>query len=62
MTTNFEKIKAMSIDEMTEFIKRLKTTYCQYKERQNYCYGCIIKDLCGLQLSKTKQWLEQESE
>lgn len=58
---NYEKIKQMSLDEMADFIKRLKTTYCRYKELNFNCVGCIIENLCDLPLSKTKQWLQEES-
>jgi hypothetical protein len=57
---NFEKIKSMDIDEMINFINRLRTSYCQYKEHNFNCIGCFISELCDLPMSKTRQWLESE--
>lgn len=57
---NFEKIKSMDIDEMAEFINRVKTAYCQYKERNFNCIGCSIRELCDLPMSKTRSWLKSE--
>jgi hypothetical protein len=58
MTTNFEKIKAMTIEEMTKFLENITINY-------NYCYYCYIKDFCkdcpNCYLA-FKQWLEAESE
>lgn len=56
MPTNYEKIKAMSIDEMTRFIM------CQ-----NMCFKCANKELpiCKEKQnckSGIKQWLESEEE
>ena len=54
---NIDYIKSLDVEDMAEFIERLKTTYCQY----NYaCKGCIIEDLCDLPLSRTMQWLNEE--
>lgn len=58
--TNYERIKAMSIEEMVNFINRLRTSYCKYIERRFNCKGCFIEKLCDLPLSKTRQWLESE--
>lgn len=57
---NFEKIKAMDIDEMAEFINRLKMNFCEDAFVAGGCNGCTIKKLCDLPKSKTKQWLESE--
>lgn len=64
MTTNYEKIRAMNIDEMAEMFDRLNI------ECMTSC-DCPAGEVCE-QLSKTmcinscvlpfKQWLESESE
>lgn len=59
---NFEKIKNMTIDEMAEFINRLKMNVCEDAFIAGGCNGCYIKGLCDLPKSKTKQWLQAESE
>lgn len=56
MPTNYERIKAMSIDEMAEFLML-----------QNKCFKCVNLNLpicksehiCNVGI---KQWLESESE
>ena len=59
MTTNYEKIKAMSIKEMAKFLDDFGSNSCDYcgswqKESKNKCYlNCD---------SYLKQWLEQEAE
>ena len=57
--TNYEKIKAMSIDEMAELL--YDTTFndfvCNSCKAPNYCNGGIDECKEGI-----KQWLEQESE
>lgn len=62
MTTNYERIKAMSVDEMAEFINKLKTNFCEEAFVKGGCNGCEIKTLCDIPKSKTKQWLESEIE
>lgn len=56
MKTNFEKIREMSIDEMTIFlITNIDCSYCLAKEnRCNY-----TTDTCK---NRIKQWLESECE
>lgn len=62
MTTNYERIKAMSVEEMAEFINRLKMNICEEAFIAGGCDGCTIKGLCDIPKSKTKQWLESEVE
>lgn len=57
--TNYERIKAMNIDEMAEFIKRLKMNICEGAFIAGGCTGCAIEGLCNLPISETKQWLER---
>ena len=65
MTTNFEKIKQMSIDEMAEFIKLTTCTTTCSKYTQCFKYLTTVQinkqndDLCTKGI---KQWLQQESE
>lgn len=55
---NFEKIKAMDIDEMAEFLRAVTTTYCEYCPFQYDCDKDEYQDLdCTGFL---KQWLESE--
>lgn len=59
MTTNYDKIKNMTIDEMAEMITNFNiNSLC------DYCVGCECfseddKDICEKGL---KQWLEQGCE
>ena len=60
MTTNYEKIKNMNIDEMARMIKDEMMCQCRF---------CIYsKDCLGTDYQRTrcfdgiKQWLEQECE
>lgn len=56
---NFEKIKAMTLDEMAEYLTKLTATYCEY---------CIFKEFCendenNLSCREVlKKWLEEKSE
>lgn len=60
MTTNYEKIKAMSIDEMAKFLPIIG----------EYCEVCIFRrsPLCTEETANmdctrtTKKWLESEEE
>lgn len=64
--TNFDKIKAMNVDEMAEAIELLRMSDCgvSQSEYDNGCIFCIISKLCRVSNSKLKlkQWLESESE
>lgn len=55
--TNYEKIKNMTIDEMSEFIHDL-ISVC---EMSDGCFACVYND-SGVCMSKTmaKKWLERE--
>lgn len=61
MTTNYEKIKNMTVDEMAEFMDYINTQtacdkYCIYKDETS----CVCKeDDCKTVL---KQWLLSEAE
>lgn len=54
---NFEKIKAMDIDDMAEFLNNFrripKCDYCIYKNDYDDCHA----DFC---YKSTKPWLESE--
>ena len=60
MLTNYERIKNMSIEEMAEFINRLKMNFCEDSFIAGGCNGCTIEGLCDLPKSKTMQYLEDE--
>jgi hypothetical protein len=56
MTTNYEKIKNMNIDEMAEYLSNIAgCAFCIYEFEQdcNQAVGCV----CSI-----KQWLEKECE
>lgn len=56
MTTNYEKIKNMTLDEMAEFLtdrSACDTCDCDMEENKCMAVGC---------LDGIKQWLQQESE
>ena len=53
--TNYDKIKNMSIDEMTEFFTKFGD-YCG-----NQCTYCPEKCLDGTCKKRIKQWLQQEA-
>lgn len=52
---NYERIKAMTLDEMAEFLDRKSNHECCYHHYNVSCIGHDCKD--GI-----KQWLESESE
>ena len=55
---NFEKIKSMSIDEMSEFLESLLIT-----QPDDPCSFCLAKNICNLNCTNMyKQWLESEEE
>ena len=58
MTTNYERIKSMSIEEMAEFIS------CILNCDNLVCSKCLIKGLCGDAYTPyhTEQWLQQKAE
>lgn len=67
--TNFEKIKAMKIDELAEFIDKQAINddfcinYCKYSGRGYECNFQIEDDrlLCAYDdLQTIKEWLESE--
>lgn len=61
--TQFEKIKAMSIDELAEAIyKGIDSTLCDYcPEIDNYtCYVNYCDSKCGKEI--IAEWLESEAE
>lgn len=60
---NFEKIKAMNIDEMVVFFTEeydsdFTDGYCE----PLICYDCKLYPTCDKFKENLKQWLEQESE
>ena len=64
MTTNYERIKNMTVDEMAEFITAI--TYCgdtDCNKRDCFIKRNNMERLCTLTSyysSGAKQWLEQE--
>lgn len=59
---NYERIKAMSIEEMAECMDLLKCSDCGISDFDE-CPSCIIYGLCQ-RIGKTgiKKWLESEVE
>lgn len=59
--TRFEKIKNMSLEEMTEAVLILVTLdTCMDMDREN-CDGCIYIDLCSIgPYDDVREWLESE--
>lgn len=58
MTTNFEKIKNMTLEEMAEFLR--KFTNCSFC---NLYFGSVTCSNCKQNYEKPyKQWLQAESE
>ena len=55
--TNYEKIKAMTIDEMAEFLTKITANYCIYCPLQKNCENQDISCRGSIQ-----QWLESEEE
>lgn len=56
MTTNLERIRQMTADELAEFLNSSALdSIC------NICVGCDSEEEIGC-IKGTKQWLEQESE
>lgn len=69
MITNYERIKAMSVDEMAELIN---CCFCTSSSDYIPCKTCFIKDLCeklnsdymtmSTDKAQIKQWLESETD
>lgn len=55
--TNYEKIKAMSVEEMVAFIEDV--AMC---EKKNTCIGCVMHTDEGCGVSDCGNWLLQEAE
>ena len=55
--TNFEKIKAMSVEEMADFLTENPSPFCENQEFE-CIYGWHESDCRG----HAKQWLESEVE
>lgn len=56
--TNFERIKAMSVEKMAEFLAHISTDcekFCVFVDENGDCIGCGGQCAIGI-----KQWLESE--
>lgn len=53
---NYEKIKAMSIDEMVRWLWRITDCECCEASKKDCCFGA------GKCEKTLKQWLQQENE
>lgn len=61
--TRFEKIKNMSLDEMTDVVLTLVTlNVCLNDDSERMdCEGCIFHDLCRIKpFDDIREWLEEE--
>ncbi len=57
MTTNYERIKNMTVEEMAELFKKPAARYaCKF------CVGCPSEENEFLCITYIKQWLQAESE
>ena len=56
--TNFEKIKNMSVEELSELFSRT-VQFCHYCPIKEYCLIDIRADSCA---SEWEQWLKSEVE
>ena len=63
MTTNYEKIKNMSIDEMVSFIRNVANDeyICSYCNDEN-CEQCFLDRDYSRCNKGIRQWLESECE
>lgn len=60
---NFERIKAMDIDEMvTFFTEEYDSDFTDGYCIPVICYACKTSNVCETFKRRVKQWLKQESE
>ena len=61
--TRFEKIKNMSMEEITDAVLTLVCLNMCLDSDRNCCDGCIFYDLCQISPDDdVKEWLESEGE
>lgn len=59
--TNFERIKAMSVDELAETLEAvLKEDVCLMNGHQ-WCSECRFASFCDTKVGDAKKWLESEA-
>jgi hypothetical protein len=58
--TNFERIKAMSIEEMAELFDVLNENDICLKPKCKDCHECIYDEWCSNRHRKSIEWLESE--
>jgi hypothetical protein len=59
--TNFERIKAMSVDELAEFLEDfLESDVCIMHNTFTLCHECKYSSLCDLSRGEAKKWLNEE--
>lgn len=59
--TNFERIKAMSIDELAEILDNiLENDICLIPHSFTWCSECRFSKFCDLSQGEAKKWLNEE--
>ena len=59
--TNFERIKAMSIDELAEVLDIiLENDVCLAPHTETLCDECRFSKFCELSQGEAKKWLNKE--
>lgn len=59
--TNFERIKAMNIDELAEILDNiLENDICLIPHSFTLCSECRFSKFCDLSQGEAKKWLNEE--
>lgn len=59
--TNFERIKAMSVDELAEIMNViLESDVCLMPHSFTLCGECKFSKFCDLSQGEAKKWLNEE--
>lgn len=58
--TNFERIKAMSIDELTEIFEAIAENDVCLMNGHQWCSECKFAKFCDVQAGDVREWLESE--
>lgn len=59
--TNFERIKAMSVDELAEILDNiLENDICLISDSFTWCSECRFSKFCDLSQGEAKKWLNEE--
>lgn len=58
--TNFEKIKAMGVDELAEILDAIDAEGCCIMPKISCCHDCFFCKWCGNKNLSSKEWLESQ--